>query len=360
MTAPLTPPDCDLQDVPYMPMYVQRMLNSSFNAMADDKAWRAGVTLWLKSWQQVPAASLPNDDEQLCQIAGFGREIRAWRKVRDKALRGWTLADDGRLYHPLIAEAALEVLVSRLLSRVSSGAGNGKRWGAGFDRDAVEAQIVVVTDMLRHLNPNADGVRKVERRQSRLDPTGTPDRPNGMPSAVPTGSQGKGKGKAVRDAGDDAGATPVIDIVTSEAETDPLGWPADRSAWVDRLIAETGCADPVRDIWPRTTMAVVAGWHETDRFEWRDVVAGIAAVMARKATDPPKSWRYFAAAIARARTDRTTITPEAKAHERPDHFKTAAERNQDSTIAAFQRVFGGVADGEDEPGHDGGGADRAA
>jgi hypothetical protein len=178
MTLPLTPADCDLRDSKFMPMYVQALLNSGFNAMLDDTAWRAGVTLWLKAWHQVPAASLPSGDEDLCALAGFGRDLKRWKKVRDKALRGWTLCDDGRLYHPLIAEAALEAWISRLLSRVMSAAGHAKRWGRTFDPALAEAGLIEALSLLKALNPQAETVAKLERRK------------------MPTACQAKAEGKA--------------------------------------------------------------------------------------------------------------------------------------------------------------------
>jgi len=178
MAAPLTPDDCDLRDSKFMPMYVQALLNSGFNAMLDDTAWRAGVTLWLKAWHQVPAASLPAGDEDLCALAGFGRDLKRWKKVRDKALRGWIACDDGRLYHPLIAEAALEAWISRLLSRVTSAAGHARRWGTAFDPAPVEASLAKAEPLLKVLNPQAEAVRKLERRK------------------MPVACQGKAEGKA--------------------------------------------------------------------------------------------------------------------------------------------------------------------
>src|SRR5262249_23249587 len=65
------------------------------------------------SWHQVPAASLPDDDRVLAQLAGYGRVIREWQKVRDGALRGWVKCSDGRLYHPVVAEKALAAWASR-------------------------------------------------------------------------------------------------------------------------------------------------------------------------------------------------------------------------------------------------------
>ncbi len=57
---------------------------------------------------QLPAASLPNDERILAKLAGYGRDVESWIKVRDEALRGFIECSDGRLYHPVVAEKALE------------------------------------------------------------------------------------------------------------------------------------------------------------------------------------------------------------------------------------------------------------
>ncbi|SBP87496.1 DUF1376 domain-containing protein [Thiomonas delicata] len=104
--APLTPPTCDLRAMPHMPLDVTRLLNSDFIAQTDCPAFKAGMTLMLTSWQQVPAASLPSDDRSLAWLAHVTPQ--RWRKIKDQALRGWMLCSDGRLYHPVIAEFALD------------------------------------------------------------------------------------------------------------------------------------------------------------------------------------------------------------------------------------------------------------
>lgn len=58
---PLVPADCDLRDFQFMPMDIMRLFNSEFHALSNDSEWRAGVTLWMKSYHQVPAASIPDD-----------------------------------------------------------------------------------------------------------------------------------------------------------------------------------------------------------------------------------------------------------------------------------------------------------
>lgn len=110
LPSPLTPTDADLRAFPFTPIFRSRLFGSSFHARVNDSEWRAGVTLWLKSWDQVPAGSLPNDDIDLCRLAELGRDLRAWKKHRDGALRGWILCSDGRLYHPVVAEGVNEAL----------------------------------------------------------------------------------------------------------------------------------------------------------------------------------------------------------------------------------------------------------
>jgi hypothetical protein len=202
---PLTPADCDLRDFAYMQLDVVRLFGSEFHALASDSAWRAGVTLWLKSWHQVPAGSLPEDEAQLARLAELGRDTKAWRKIKDQALRGWQRCSDGRLYHRVVSEKALEAWLEKLRQRLSSGAGNAKRWKIDFDPTPIEADIETAATMLAALAPRSRALAKVKRQQSKRDPggsatgdpagthTGTPDAiPPGVPVAIPSGSQGTG------------------------------------------------------------------------------------------------------------------------------------------------------------------------
>jgi len=111
---PLVPAEVDLRDFAFMPLDIVRLFGSRFHAIASDAQWRAGVTLWCKSFHQVPAASLPDDDIELCRLAELGRDVKAWRKLRDVALHGWVKCSDGRLYHPVVAEKALEAWEAKL------------------------------------------------------------------------------------------------------------------------------------------------------------------------------------------------------------------------------------------------------
>lgn len=105
---PLVALGVDLRDFSFTPIFRSRLFGSSFHARVSDAGWRSGLTLWLKSWDQVPAGSLPDDDIDLCRLAEFGRDMKSWKKVREEAMHGWLLATDGRRYHPVVAEGVNE------------------------------------------------------------------------------------------------------------------------------------------------------------------------------------------------------------------------------------------------------------
>ena len=117
---PLVPADADLQDFAFTPMFRARLFGSSFHARSSDSGWRAGVTLWLKSWDQVPAGSLPADDVDLCRLAELGRDLKTWARIKDEALHGWIACSDGLLYHPVVAEGVLEAWKAKLKQRHAS------------------------------------------------------------------------------------------------------------------------------------------------------------------------------------------------------------------------------------------------
>lgn len=109
LPSPLTPPDCDLRDFPFMPLDVVRLRDSDLSGTPDAEIFRAGVLSWCASWHQIPAASLPDDDAAIARLIGMGRDVKGWKKLREAgALRNWIKCSDGRLYHPVVAEKAIE------------------------------------------------------------------------------------------------------------------------------------------------------------------------------------------------------------------------------------------------------------
>ncbi len=113
LPAPLTLPACDLSDFAYMELDVRRLRDSKFAAAAEGEAFRAGILLWCAAWHQVPAASLPDDDVELANLAGYGRVLKEWKKVRAAALHGFVKCADGRLYHPVVAEKAIAAFAAK-------------------------------------------------------------------------------------------------------------------------------------------------------------------------------------------------------------------------------------------------------
>lgn len=105
---PLTPPDCDLRGMEWMPLHGHKLYGSDFDAIASDAEYRAAQRLWWAAWQQqVPAASLPDDDRVLAHVAGYQRDPKGWAKVRDVALHAFVKCSDGRLYHRFLAPEAV-------------------------------------------------------------------------------------------------------------------------------------------------------------------------------------------------------------------------------------------------------------
>lgn len=101
---PFTPADCDLRGLPFMPLKIIQVMQSETFGLSTGDEFKAAFALWCASWMEVPAASLPADDRML----DFLSRSKTWKKVKDVALRGWILCADGRLYHPVVADNALE------------------------------------------------------------------------------------------------------------------------------------------------------------------------------------------------------------------------------------------------------------
>ena len=76
---------------------------------ADLRPWL--LMLWMVAWEQTPCGALPDDDELIC--ARLGMTPKAYGKAKDNLLRGWTKAEDGRLYHGTITERVLEMIERR-------------------------------------------------------------------------------------------------------------------------------------------------------------------------------------------------------------------------------------------------------
>ncbi len=66
---------------------------------------------WYTAWKQKPCGSMPADPELFA--AAIGATEATFAKHRKVLLRGWWLADDGRLYHDTLVQRVLEMLKQR-------------------------------------------------------------------------------------------------------------------------------------------------------------------------------------------------------------------------------------------------------
>ena len=198
---PLTPAYSDIRDFGDLPIDVTRVQDSKFAAVVDPASGYYAMMLWFASWHRVPAASLPNDDRQLCHLAGMGRDLTTWKQVKEGALYGWTECSDGNLYHPVLSEKALVAWIEKVHQRIRSGRGNAARWGCEFSEEAdLVAKFHEAWEMLKKANPASKLILKgnplENSKDSARNPTGNP---TGNREGIPTQSQGKVREGKVRE-----------------------------------------------------------------------------------------------------------------------------------------------------------------
>lgn len=205
MTTPLVPADVDLRDFAFTPVEFDRLFKSETWLLSNDAEKVAAITLWGRAWSQVPAGSLPNDDRLLAHLSGSGPR---WKRLKPMALRNWLQATDGRLYHPVVCEKVLEAWLEKLATRLSSGAGNAKRWNIEFDPAPIEAAIAEARQLLAKLNPQSRQLTK--KRPPGVSPRpkqGAAGSPDDIPPGFPPGSQETGTGTETLKASSDTYAS---------------------------------------------------------------------------------------------------------------------------------------------------------
>src|SRR3990167_1381965 len=140
--APLVSEDVDLRDFRFMPLDVVRLRDSDVAALPDGDAFRAAVMSWCVSWHQQPAASLPDDDGILARLLGYGRDVAGWKAARGGgALHGWIKCSDGRLYHPVVAEKAIEAWILKRKQRARTAAATAARMSHGMPLSTVTENV---------------------------------------------------------------------------------------------------------------------------------------------------------------------------------------------------------------------------
>jgi hypothetical protein len=306
---PMTPSECDLRGLPFMPLDVVRLVDSDLFALSTGDEFKAAVALWCKSWLQRPAGSLPDDDRVLAHLSGAGS---AWPALRAMALRGWVLCADGRFYHAVVAEKANQAWKLRQSQRDKA----AKRWPG---------------------NKGGDGgpSRGTSRGTVKANPRVVNGEAAGDAGAEENPSRGTSRGNAgVRGAGNARDRDRERDIESISGSPDSVR---------PRESAAAACADQVVPIMPRlgarpddwvhlsdkrevedgVTHAVIGGAYidvaaklvcEAARInevnwagDWRpliawlrdgfslhdDILPGIRRIAARSSYQPPRKLSYF-------------------------------------------------------------------
>lgn len=134
---PLVPADCDVSGSPFMLIVRARELNSPAMTRGSAEGYRDHMILRLRSVDQFPSGSLPDDDIDLARLADYGRDVEAWRSVKSDALHGWIKCSDGRLYHPDVAEGVNNIWNARATAAEKGRKGARKRWGSNANSQRV-------------------------------------------------------------------------------------------------------------------------------------------------------------------------------------------------------------------------------
>lgn len=128
---PPIPADVSCKGLPYMPLKVVELMESDLAELSSGTEFKAAVLLWCKSWVQVPAGSLPNDDRRLAKYAGVSLE--QFDEIKSMALRGWIACSDGNIYHPIICDLALAAWKTRKTNQANATA----RWATETRKNAI-------------------------------------------------------------------------------------------------------------------------------------------------------------------------------------------------------------------------------
>jgi hypothetical protein len=165
--------------MPFIPLDIVRLFDSDLYALSTGDEFKAALTLWGKSFLQVPAASLPSDDRILAHLSGAGSN---WRKVKEMALRGWIKCDDDRLYHPVVAEKAREAWSARIAQRHRTEAARKAREEArqrqsqsllqSLSQTKTDTVTTTVTDSVTASKGQGQGQGQVNLKASDADASG--------------------------------------------------------------------------------------------------------------------------------------------------------------------------------------------
>lgn len=202
---PLVPAEVDLRGLPWMPIDTIRLLDSDLFALSNGDEFKAAVALWCKSWAQQPGGSLPSDDRILAHLSG----AKNWNKVKDIAMRGWILCADNRLYHPVVAEKAIEAWDTRIEYRETKDAKTlrQQRWRERCKHLSAELRALGITP------PKGASLEKLEQLLVDAKPSTPPSTPT---STVDEGEIGKKRSEV-------KGSEETKEIKAAAVDQPPLG-----------------------------------------------------------------------------------------------------------------------------------------
>lgn len=304
LPAPPVPPYCDCTDLDGFMLNVEKLMASELVALANHEQVAAALFVWCRAWKQIPAASLPDDDDV---IAAFARlPVARFRKHRAKIMRGFKKCSDGRLYHSVLAAEALVAFEKKVKFR-NKREGDAERlrkWRENQKRNAGETG-----------NETSSETHSETTFETRFVPEGQ--------------GQGQGQGQeSSQSAGVPADATSVR---KPPAEPDRPTEPPTGPDW-DAVVSDAcrlAGLPPGREVnEERTRLTWIAEGLDPER----DVLAAIRAAMAQPSPPDVGGLAYFTKAACRLRDIRlgrisagapgkTAVKP---AQAEPDDFGTPA------------------------------------
>lgn len=177
-----------------MPLHVARLRDSDLAAEEHPEACWYAVMLWSAAWHQLPAGSLPDNETVLARLCGLGRDLKTFRKHRAGAMRGFVLCDDGRLYHPVIAEQANAAWESKKQQRWRSECARIKK---ANQRNGTNVPAPTYEQFLAGVSPVQDAP--------------SPDNVPEDTAICPSGQEVQGTGTGTGISNKDANASSVVD-----------------------------------------------------------------------------------------------------------------------------------------------------
>lgn len=284
MTEPLTPPDCDLRGMPFIPLDGERLLDSDLYLLSTGDEFKAAITLWWASWKQVPAASLPDDDRLLAGLARM--DLKRWKRLRPVALRGFVLCTDGRLYHPVVAEKAVEAWDDRLKHRETKASERERKRQEREDRKQLFGTLRAAGKVMPW-NTSTSDLRQAVTDLSR----GQEPDSHGLVTAKTGTGTGTGTGNK-KEASASRADAPSID--------------PEKKAWADALSLLT-TAGRMKD---GPARAFIGKLKSDNGIEVKDLLPAIGQAIANGTQDPAAYLRKAAAGISQRRGGGSAAPPQ--------------------------------------------------